>query len=338
MVLEPLEVGGAAEPCIHHHQVLAGGEVLFEAADDFLQRRDILTVPLEDFRPHEQSVGIDHGGKDDDLAVVTLLLAVAALADPGVLHLPLEVGVRQVEQENAVLDVEHRTHPLVKVVLHLAVDLVQVVGPFVKGVLGYLVRIQAEHLAHGRVLADVFGRLELGVRIDGAGDDLHQGYIYLLLAPSPAFQKGLYAKPLQRGMADVLGADGTRHFGMQALQFDAHLDFPGLLRLAAGLFGQLVGTFLGLLLLFQPLAVEPKRRFIQARLVAQLAGTFVNQGCQQVGQFLAVRLGREVQQFSKAEHRALLDLAVSLAIRLAQAVVGVGNHDCLVSFRVPPLL
>ena len=76
-----------------------------QAADDFLQRRDILAVALEYLRPAQDAFSVDNSAEPHYLAVVPLLLAPAVAANRGAVHPALEVHVGQVEKQDVL-----RTH------------------------------------------------------------------------------------------------------------------------------------------------------------------------------------------------------------------------------------
>ena len=115
---------------------------------------------------------------------------------------------------------EHRTHTPVQVVLKLAVNFPKPSGTLVECVLGHLPALQLEHLKQGRVAVKIADGLQLRVRVDATGDNLHQSQVNLLTAPALRVQELPYLQPRDSGETYGLRADGARLLLDKARQTD----------------------------------------------------------------------------------------------------------------------
>ena len=296
----------------------------------------VAAVALIYHRAYEQALGVHHGCKHHDFAVVPLFLGTTIPAQPALLHPSLEIGVGDVEQEYLLLDAEQAAHPGVEPVLQPPVLLPQEPGALVQRVLGYLLPGYAEHLRQGRVLTEVAYRLQLGIRIDGTRDNLHDDEVGLFMCPALGIQILSDFKQPHGGVAEVLAADDA----CLVLGEGVKPDGDGLLALLF-LTGLALGYEAGIVLLRVTAAavlhILAHGLLVKFTVLAHHALAFLYHGgehpCQTVPFLLA-----ETGQLTKTKDTAVPGLPILVDVRLRETVVIIADCRAVSLFTVFPCL
>ena len=284
----------------------------------------VAAVALIYHRAYEQALGVHHGCKHHDFAVVPLFLGTTIPAQPALLHPSLEIGVGDVEQEYLLLDAEHAAHPGVEPVLQPPVILPQVPGALVQRILGDLLPGYAEHLRQGRILLKVAYGLQLGIRVDGTRDNLHDGEARLFLCPASGMEISANVQKLHGGVTEVLAADDAGLVLGEGVDLygDGFLSFLLLTGLALGYEAGVV--LLGVTAV-AVLHVLAHGLLVKSTVRAHHALPFLYHGGEHPCQLVPLRLA-ETGQLSKAKDTPVPGLAILVGVRLRETVVIIA--DC----------
>ena len=113
LVPDQVEVLGRGDARVHHDDGLHAEflQLAVQLVDDLAQAVCVLHAPLEELVVFGETVPVNDEGQHQQLAVITLLLALAVVPPRAVVVLPLRVGVRQVVQDDAVIIAEQLLRP-----------------------------------------------------------------------------------------------------------------------------------------------------------------------------------------------------------------------------------